>query len=139
MTEHAQTDIRRLGPGDEAVVRHFAESTPRTALLEDERTIFLAAFQGGRPVGFAFGYELPRRHGNASILFVYELEVEPDCRRRGIASRLMLELRRIAGARGCAESFVLTEPENDAANALYASLGGQRVETVMWDFGSAGG
>jgi hypothetical protein len=48
-------------------------------------------------------------------------------------------LRRIAGARGCAESFVLTEPENDAANALYASLGGQRVETVMWDFGSAGG
>jgi ribosomal protein S18 acetylase RimI-like enzyme len=87
--------------------------------------------------GFAFGYELPRRHGNPSILFVYELDVDPDCRRQGIATRLITELRRVAGSRGSTESFVLTDPENDAANALYASLGGERVETVMWDFGSA--
>jgi ribosomal protein S18 acetylase RimI-like enzyme len=136
MTRQAQTDIRRLGPGDEAVVRHFAESTPQTALLGDDDTIFLAAFQDGRPVAFAFGYELPRRHGNPSILFVYELEVDPDCRRQGIATRLIGELRRIAGSRGAAESFVLAEHDNEAANALYASLGGERVETVMWDFGS---
>jgi aminoglycoside 3-N-acetyltransferase I len=137
MTEHGQTDIRRLRPGDEAVVRQLAEFTPRTALLGDDRTIFLAAFQDDRPVGFAFGYELPRRHGNPSILFVYELDVDPDCRRQGIATRLITELRRVAGSRGSTESFVLTDPENDAANALYAALGGERVETVMWDFGSA--
>jgi len=32
------------------------------------------------------------------------------------------------------EAFVLTEPDNHAANALYASLGGTRVDSVMWDF-----
>jgi aminoglycoside 3-N-acetyltransferase I len=130
----AQTTIRLLGPEDGDVVRKLAEDTPQTALLADERTIFLAAFQGAEPIGFVFGYELPRRHGNPSILFVYELDVDAAYRRQGIATRLMTELGRIAQARGIREGFVLTEPDNDAANALYASLAGERVDSVMWDF-----
>jgi ribosomal protein S18 acetylase RimI-like enzyme len=133
-----QTTIRRLGPEDEAVVRKLAEGEPRTALLAADETIFLAAFDGTEPAGFVFGYELPRRHGNPSILFVYELDVEEGYRRRGIATRLMAELGRIARERGIREGFVLTETDNDAANALYRSLGGERVETVMWDFHYAG-
>ena len=133
-----QTTIRRLGPEDEAVVRKLAEGEPRTALLAADETIFLAAFDGTEPAGFVFGYELPRRHGNPSILFVYELDVEEGYRRRGIATRLMAELGRIARERGIREGFVLTETDNDAANALYRSLGGERVETVMWDFQYAG-
>jgi ribosomal protein S18 acetylase RimI-like enzyme len=46
----------------------------------------------------------------------------------------MIELRRIARSRGTEDSFVLTEPDNTAANALYASLGGVRQESVLWDF-----
>jgi hypothetical protein len=68
MTRPPQTTVRRLGPGDEEVVRKLAEERPQTALLADERTIFLAAFQGAEPVGFVFGYDLPRRHGQPSIL-----------------------------------------------------------------------
>jgi aminoglycoside 3-N-acetyltransferase I len=133
MTQPLQTTIRRLGPGDEEVVRKLAERSPQTALLADERTIFLAAFVGSEPVGFVFGYDLPRRHGKPSILFVYELEVDAAHRRRGIGTRLMTELRDLARARGIEESFVLTEPDNTAANELYASLGGVRQDTVQWD------
>ena len=43
MTQPLQTTIRRLGPGDEEVVRKLAEQSPQTALLADDRTIFLAA------------------------------------------------------------------------------------------------
>ena len=46
----------------------------------------------------------------------------------------MGELARIARSRGIREGFVLTEPDNDAANALYRSLEGERVDSVMWDF-----
>lgn len=129
----AQTTIRRLGPGDEGVVRKLAEGKPQTALLAYEETIFLAAFQGTEPVGFVFGYELARRHGDPSTLFVYELEVEAAFRRQGIASALMVELGQIARSRGIREGFVLTEADNDAANELYRSLGGTATETVMWD------
>jgi len=131
VSESGQTAIRRLRPGDEDVIRRLAEREPQTALLADERTIFLAAFDGEEPVGFCFGYVLPRRHGAPAILFIYEVDISEPYRRRGIATELMTELRELSG---CREAFVLTEPDNDAANALYASLGGSRVESVMWDY-----
>jgi ribosomal protein S18 acetylase RimI-like enzyme len=136
--EPLQTTIRRLGPGDEDVVRQLAEATPQTALLADDSTIFLAAFAGDEPIGFVFGYDLPRRHGAPSILFVYEIEVEPAYHRRGIAKRLLAEFLRIGQARGAVEGFVLTESDNVAANALYASLGGVRSDVVMWEFPETG-
>jgi len=126
--------VQRLRPGDEAIVERLAEREPQTALLGDDRTVFLVALDGDRILGYVFGYELPRRHGDPSIFFVYEVEVDAACRRQGVATRLMNELRRICRERGIPEGFVLTEPDNAAANALYAAAGGTRVETVMWDF-----
>jgi aminoglycoside 3-N-acetyltransferase I len=125
----AETTLRRLGPGDEDVVGRFATQEPQSALLADERTVFVAAFDGDEPIGFAFGYELPRRDGRPTMFFVYEIDVDEAYRRRGIGRRLMETL-----LEGHEEAFVLTEPENDAANALYASLGGTRSEVVMWDY-----
>jgi hypothetical protein len=29
---------------------------------------------------------------------------------------------------------VLTEPDNEPANRVYESIGGTRVDVVMWDF-----
>jgi aminoglycoside 3-N-acetyltransferase I len=126
--------IRPLGPDDGDVVARLATRTPRTALLTDPHTIFLVAFDGDEPAGFVLGYELPRRHGLESMLLIYELEVKPAYRRRGIATALLVELERLARERSIGESFVLTEPDNDPANALYGSLGGTRTEVVEWDF-----
>ena len=129
MNDPSQTTIRRLGPGDEDVIRALADDEPQTALLADDRTVFVAAFDGETPVGFAFGYVLPRRHGRPTIFFVYEVDVDEGHRRQGVGRRLMEEL-----LFGQEEAFVLTDAGNDAAMALYASLGGTRVDSVMWDF-----
>jgi ribosomal protein S18 acetylase RimI-like enzyme len=126
VAEAVQTTVRRATADD---VRLLAEREPQTALLDDERTIFLVAEQAGEVVGFAFGYVLPRRHGFRTGLFVYEIEVGEPYRRQGIARQLMETL--LAGQE---EGYVFTEPGNDAANALYASLGGKRSDVVMWDF-----
>jgi ribosomal protein S18 acetylase RimI-like enzyme len=132
-------NVRRLKPGDEAVVERLAERTPQTALLGDPRTIFLVAFSDNNdPMGFVFGYELPRRHGDPSILFVYEVEVDAACRRQGVATRLFRELEQIARARGIREGFVLTEADNVAANKLYEAAGGEREDAVQWEFRYAG-
>ena len=131
-------EIRRLGPGDEDVVVRLAEDDePQTALLHDENTIFLVAFDDdGEPMGFVFGYELPRRRGDPSILFVYEVDIDAAYRRRGVASRLLKELAGMARARGIATGFVLTSASNAAAMRLYESVGGVRPadDDVMWDF-----
>jgi aminoglycoside 3-N-acetyltransferase I len=111
------------------VIRALAEDEPQTALLADDRTVFVAALDGTQPVGFAFGYVLPRRHGRPTIFFVYEVDVDERYRGRGIGRRLLEEL-----LFGQEEAFVLTDAANEAAMALYASLGGTRVDSVMWDF-----
>jgi len=129
--------IRRLQAGDEEVIRRLADGEPQTALLAHPSTIFLVAFDGGEPAGFVLGYELDRRQGDARMLFVYELEVGEPYRRRGIATHLMRELLRCAEADGITDAFVLTEPVNKAANALYASLGGLRSSTVMYEWSRA--
>lgn len=129
-------DIRRLGPGDGDVIRELAEAEPHTALLDDPDTIFLVAFDGGQPVGFTFGYELDRRHGDERMLFVYELDVDEAYRRQGIATRLMQELLRLAEADGITDAFVLTEPDNLPANGVYEKVGGRATRAVMWEYRS---
>ena len=127
-------DIRRLDADDGDVIRELAEGEPRTALLADPDTIFLVAFDGEQPVGFTFGYELDRRHGDERMLFIYELDVDEAYRRQGIATRLMQELLRLAEADGITDAFVLTEPDNVPANGVYEKVGGRSSQAVMWEY-----
>jgi ribosomal protein S18 acetylase RimI-like enzyme len=129
-------DIRRLGPDDGDVIRELAEAEPRTALLDDADTIFVVAFDGDQPVGFTFGYELDRRHGDERMLFIYELDVDEAYRRQGIATRLMTELLRLAEADGITDAFVLTDPDNVPANGVYEKVGGRSSQAVMWEYRS---
>jgi ribosomal protein S18 acetylase RimI-like enzyme len=126
--------IRRLGVGDEEVVRQLAVRDPQTALLADDRTIMLAAFEDDEPVGFVLAYALPRRHGDAAMLSIYEIDVDAERRRAGIATALMHHLSELARERGIAEGFLLTNESNEAAMAFYASLAGERPnqDDVLW-------
>ena len=133
--------IRLLVPGDEEVVRELAThegSGDPEALLADPRTLMLVAFDGERPVGFVLAHELPRRHGDRAKLFVYELDVAETHRRRGIASALLARLGELARERGIRTGFVLSEPDNGPANALYRDAGGAtEVVNVLWTFSYA--
>ena len=108
------------------------------ALLADQRTLMLVAFDGETPVGFVLAHELPRRHGDRAKLFVYEVDVAESHQRRGIASALLAQLAELARERGIQTGFVLTEPDNGPANALYRSAGGATdTVTVQWTFSYA--
>jgi ribosomal protein S18 acetylase RimI-like enzyme len=132
--------IRRLGPGDEAVVAALATYRPLTedearVLVAHDDTILLVAFDETRPVGFVLAYVLRRRHGDARQLFVYEVDVTASHRRRGVATALLRELESLAVAAGISHGFVLTQRDNDPAMHLYRSLGGrEESEDVVWEF-----
>jgi aminoglycoside 3-N-acetyltransferase I len=117
-------EIRRLRRDDSSVLVEHRE------LLDDPHAIFLVAFDGDEEVGFVLAHDLPRRRGGARQLFVYEVEVAESHRRRGIGRALLEHLAEL----GIREAFVLTEPDNEAANGLYESVGGIRSDAVMWDF-----
>jgi len=134
-------NVRRLGPGDEDVVIALADRAPPTPehaaeFLADDRMIFLVAFDDGDPMGFVFGYELLRRHGDPRMFFVYEVDVREQYRRRGVARSLFGELERLACERGIRGGFVLPAESNEPAMRLYETVGGVRPydDNVMWRF-----
>ena len=130
--------IRLLVQGNEGLVRELATYDgpgDPDALLADPRTLMLVAFDGELPVGFVLAHELPRRHGDRAKLFVYEVDVAESHRRRGIASALLARLGELARERGIRTGFVLTEPDNGPANALYREAGGAtEAVVVQWEF-----
>lgn len=134
-------EIRRLGPGDEHLVRVLGEEREleggdAAALLADPAVRFLVAFEEGVPAGFVFAYVLPRRRLPRRSLLLYEIDVAEPYRRRGIGRALMDAVEAEARAAGCDEGWVLTDADNGAALALYAAAGGIRSEgeVVMLDF-----
>jgi len=121
--------VRVLAADEAAVLENVAEEvfdqpvrTELTAeLLADPRHHLAVALEGERVVGFASAVHYFHPDKPAQ-LFVNEVGVAPSHHRLGIARRLMQALLEVGLEHGCSEAWVATEPDNEAARGLYASL-----------------
>jgi ribosomal protein S18 acetylase RimI-like enzyme len=136
-------EIRLLGPEDTRAVLAAASlfddlpdvSATRKFLIEPGHHLFIA-YEDGQAAGFVSGVEMTHPD-KGTEMFLYELGVHEDFRRRGIGNALVSALRDLAVERGCYGMWVLTESDNDAALATYRSAGaGEAEEQVMlsWEF-----
>jgi len=122
-------EIRRLGPGDDALVLaagHLFDSAAKpdavARFLVDPNHHLLLAIAGGKPIGFVSGVELTHPD-KGTEMFLYELAVDEGHRRLGVASELVAALRDLARKRGCYDMWVLTDDDNAAALATYRKSG----------------
>ncbi len=128
--------IRRLRAGDGGelveVARRFKEHVPTPeaadAFLLDPRHV---VFVEGKLDGFLLAYVLSRMDGRTAV-FLYELGVAEHARRQGMGRRLVEEAKRIGRAKDAFEMYVLTEPDNEPANRLYAATGAEVEAAAMW-------
>jgi aminoglycoside 3-N-acetyltransferase I len=109
-------------------------------LLGSDTFIALVAVADGVVVGGIAAYELKKFEQERSEIYLYDLAVASDWRRRGIASALIEELGRIAAARGAWTMFVQADTgvEDEAAIALYSRLG-TREAVLHFDIPVGGG
>ena len=134
-------EIRRLGPGDEAVAeaacRVFGDVGPLNAgrFLASARHILLVAEEGEEVIGWVYGHELIHPDGEATTL-LYALDVVERARRRGAGAALVAAFVHEARLADCTEVWVLTDDSNPAALATYRSAGGVRdaVPQVMFSW-----
>ena len=133
--------IRRLGPGDapsmEAMSRMFgaafgdveAYCAKRPSgeylqqLLDSDSFIALAAQKEGEVVGGLAAYQLRKFEQERSEIYIYDLAVAAAHRRKGIATALIQELKKIAATRGAYVIFVQADLGDEPAIALYTKLG----------------
>ena len=150
MTAPDPYTVRRLAPDDlrlmEGLLAMFGEAfddvdtyTARRpgpgylrGLLGGDSFIAVAALQGGQVVGGLAAYELKKFEQERSEVYIYDLAVAQAHRRRGLATRLIRELGRIAAARGAWVMFVQADHGDDPAIALYTKLGA-REDVLHFD------
>ena len=101
-------------------------------LLGSNYFLALAALKDGEVVGGIAAYELHKFEQERSEIYIYDLAVASAHRCQGIATALILELKKIAAARGAHVIFVQADPGNQPAIALYTKLG-TREEVLHFD------
>ena len=101
-------------------------------LLGSDYFIALAALKGDEVVGGIAAYELHKFEQERSEIYIYDLAVAALHRREGIATALILELKKIAAARGAYVIFVQADPGDAPAIALYTKLG-TREDVLHFD------
>lgn len=123
--------VKVLGAGEEGMLSCVADGVfdnpvdPRLSaeFLNDPRHHIAVAIESGLVVGFASGVDYihpdkPRE------LWINEVGVSPSHRRRGVGHAVLAALLETARRLGCSSAWVLTDRSNNAAIALYGSLGG---------------
>jgi aminoglycoside 3-N-acetyltransferase I len=134
-------EIRLLGPGDIELMHElltvfgdafdeadtYGAARPGPAYLErllaGDTFIAVVALVDGAVVGGLAGYELRKFERERSEIFIYDLAVAAAHRRRGIATALLLETKRIAASRGAWVVFIQADADDEPALALYEKLG----------------
>lgn len=123
--------ISRMGPSEAAWLARAAEPLfdapptrgPLKAYLADRRNVFLLASVNKEPVGFLRGTSLGQLHTRHPQMFLYEVAVGREHRRRGVGRALVERLLKDCRSRQYDEVFVLTDPGNRAAVRLYRRTG----------------
>ena len=142
-------DIRPIRPGEGAVlltmVRALAEShgflDKYTVTAKDlEQALFaphpivgcLLAFCDGAPAGCAFWHRSFTTSRGREIMYLEDLSVLPDYRRKGIARELLKGLAAEATKRGFSSIHWLMMGWNEGARALYAEAGAECDEGMCY-------
>lgn len=146
----AAAEIRSLGPTNLSLMHQmlgmfgaafedpagYDDARPDDAwlarLLGGDGFIALAALVDGAVVGGIAAYVLDKFEQARREIYLYDLAVAEPWRRRGIATALIEELKRVAKARGAYVIFVQADLGDDPAIALYTGLG-RREDVLHFD------
>lgn len=105
-----------------------------TRVLANNNYIALVAIgEQGQVVGGLVAYVLQKIDQEHSEVYLYDLAVEVDHRRQGIATQLISELKVVAKSYGANVIFVQADNEDMEAVALYTKLS-RSIETDISHF-----
>jgi aminoglycoside 3-N-acetyltransferase I len=93
------------------------------ALLSGGAFIAIAALAGEKVVGGLAAYTLPKFEQARTEIYIYDLAVDAEFRRHGIATAMIEELKTLARSKDAYVIYVQADYGDDPAIALYTKLG----------------
>jgi aminoglycoside 3-N-acetyltransferase I len=114
--------------GEVDTYQHLVPSDDYLAqLLSKQHFIAVVAMNCEEVVGGLAAYELDKFEQDRREIYIYDLAVMEGHRRRGVATGMIDELRRIASKRNVYAIFVQADLGDGPAIALYESLGTKKT------------
>ncbi len=107
------------------------------ALLGRSSFWAMAALTDNHVVGGLTAHELPMTRAETCELFIYDVAVRADHRRRGIGRQLLRVLCTDAGAAGIDDVFVPVDNEDEGALEFYRATGGEPMSATMFTYASS--
>jgi len=131
--------LRRLTAGDAFVLDSVAEDVfdgpidaeRLAAYLAEPSHVMMVAMAGERVIGQCVAV-VHRHPDKASELYIDEIGVAPEFKRKGIARRLLEGMLVLGKALGCGEAWVGTESDNQPARGLYEKQGATAETFAMY-------
>lgn len=103
-------------------------------LLVNENCYLLAAVDDQRIAGFALAYTFPSFYTTANTAYLYDIEVLPDYRKRGIGRKLIEQLHTALKKDNVNEIWLGTAIENAPAQKLFSSTGAEKEEEAFYEY-----
>ena len=118
--------IRTLIPEDERDGGVASDVHLRRA-LENPACYFIVCLVDSTPVGYLSAYGFPAVDADCIQVYLYDIVVAESHRRRGIASRMIEELKRYCEEDEADHIWVGTALENEPAHRTFERTGAQKV------------
>jgi ribosomal protein S18 acetylase RimI-like enzyme len=115
--------VRDLMPEEERDSREPSLRHLRQFLAQDSNYLIVATV-GKLPVGFLTAYRMPALSCDASMVYIFEIDVARAYRRQGIGKQMVNLLKGLCEGSDVEDIWVGTENDNIAAKRLYESTGG---------------
>lgn len=146
-------EVRRLDQGDIAGFRamnalfsevfgepeSYAEKQPSddyaASWLSNINNVAILAEEDSEPIGAIGGYILPKFEQERSELYIYDLAVLENHRRKGVASAIIEKTRRVARSAGAWTVYVQADvfPEDEPARLLYRKFANEEILAHQFD------
>jgi ribosomal protein S18 acetylase RimI-like enzyme len=131
-------EVRRLHPGDEQLSLQVVcdlmpedkrdgrepSMQPLHRFLAQDKNYLIIALRDAAPIGFLTAYKMPALSCDASMVYIFEIEVALIHRRQGIGKRMINLPKSLCQESDVEDIWVGTENDNIAAKRLYKSTGG---------------
>jgi ribosomal protein S18 acetylase RimI-like enzyme len=136
-----EVDLVRVTSENAQVLRAVDEDIFDAELSGELVDAFVSVRSNLLVVAICKGTVIGQVQGNVQVhldarpqLYIDNLGVGGRTQRQGVATALLAAIADWGVQRGCEQAWIVTEPENHAANALYQSIGALATNVTLYSF-----
>lgn len=103
-------------------------------LLAKQDFVTFVVLQNGKVLGGLTAYILAKYYSEGAELYLYDLAIDPEVQRQGLATQLMEEIKNFCKSKGILNLFVDAHEDDLHALEFYRFTGGKGEKVILFNY-----